>query len=77
VRERITVGSAATVVLYARVRQDGVANPDQVAGASDPTASYTSSVFAWQRDSLSFSGAYGRCTTNCTMLVVEPVTRTP
>jgi filamentous hemagglutinin len=72
VRERITVGSAATVVLYARVRQDGVANPDQVAGASDPTASYTSSVFAWQRDSLSYSNAYGRCTTNCTMLVVEP-----
>ena len=72
VRERITVGSAATVVLYARVRQDGVVNPDQVASAADPTASYTASVFAWQRDALSFSTAYGRCTTHCTMLVVEP-----
>ncbi|WP_332744262.1 hemagglutinin repeat-containing protein, partial [Hydrogenophaga sp.] len=72
VRERITVGSAATVVLYARLRQDGVVNPDQVVGTTDPTATYTSSVFAWQRDTLSYSGAYGRCTTNCTMLVVEP-----
>jgi filamentous hemagglutinin len=71
-RERITVGSATTVVLYAHVRQDGVANPDRVAGASDPTTPYTSNVFDWQRDTLSFSGAYGRCTTNCTMLVVEP-----
>ncbi|WP_300654000.1 hemagglutinin repeat-containing protein [Hydrogenophaga sp.] len=72
VRERITVGSAATVVLHARVRQDDVANPDQVAGAADPTAAYTNGVLAWQRNSLAYSDAYGRCTTHCTLLVVEP-----
>lgn len=57
VRDRVTVG-AGTTVLYATVRQDGVSNPDQVAGAPDAFAADFSGVGEWQRDTLSYSNAY-------------------
>ncbi len=72
VRERVTVASPTTVVLFAQARQDGIANPDQVTGAPDVFASHTATVSAWQRDTLSYTDAYGRCTTQCTMLTVQP-----
>lgn len=69
-RDRVTVG-AGTTVLYALLRQDGVSNPDQVAGAPEAFAADFAGVGEWQRDNLSYSNAYGRCTTQCTVLKVQ------
>jgi filamentous hemagglutinin len=71
VRERVTTG-AGTVVLYASVREDGVANPDQVSDAPDPLAQPLAAVTEWQTNTLSYNSAYGRCSTDCTLLVVQP-----
>lgn len=72
VRERVTAGAPSTVVLFAQGRLDGVTNPDQVSGTPDVFAGYTTTVSQWQRNTLSYSDTYGRCTNNCTMLVVQP-----
>lgn len=72
VRERMAPGAAATVVLYASERRDGVANPDQVAGAPDIFGQAVSAVTEWQSDTLSYGPEHGRCSTACTLLVVQP-----
>jgi filamentous hemagglutinin len=72
VQSRITLGAPTTAVLYVQARHDGVANPDQVPGSADVFAGQTSEVHTWQQDALSYSSAYGRCSTNCTLLVVQP-----
>lgn len=72
VQRRLTVGSPTTAVLYVQERRDGVANPDQVNGAPDVFAAHTREVHTWQQDTLSYSSTWGRCTTNCTLLVVQP-----
>jgi filamentous hemagglutinin len=68
-RERRTIGAAGTQTLYFVGRTDGVFNPDQVSGAPDVFASGVSTVTRWETNSLSYSSAYGRCTTNCVVLV--------
>jgi filamentous hemagglutinin len=72
VQGRLSVGAPTTVVLYAQERRDGVANPDQVSGSPEVFAARTSDVHTWQEDSLSYSNAYGRCSSHCTLLVVQP-----
>lgn len=72
VRGRITVGAPTTITLYASVRQDGVSNPDQVPGSPTVFTADMANVSTWQNDTLSYSNAYGRCTTNCTLLIAEP-----
>ncbi|MCV0441107.1 MAG: hemagglutinin repeat-containing protein [Hydrogenophaga sp.] len=72
VRERVTVGAPTTAVLYVQQRTDNVTNPDQVPGSAHVFASSTASVTSWQRNTLNYSETYGRCSTNCTLLVVQP-----
>jgi len=72
VRERVAPGAAATVVLYASERRDGVANPDQVPGAPEVFGQALSAVTEWQSDTLSYGPEHGRCSTACTLLVVQP-----
>ncbi|MDR6696068.1 hemagglutinin repeat-containing protein [Stenotrophomonas sp. 1337] len=63
-----------TVVLYYVGRQDNQANPDQAgSGADDPFAELThlhpdSPAFRYVDDKLTYSPAYGTCTTNCVQL---------
>ncbi|MBL0917443.1 MAG: hemagglutinin repeat-containing protein [Hydrogenophaga sp.] len=72
VRSRLNVGAPTTAVLYVQQRVDGVANPDQVSGSRDVFAAQTAEVHTWQQNTLDYSNAYGRCSTNCTLLVVQP-----
>ncbi|WP_262084565.1 MULTISPECIES: hemagglutinin repeat-containing protein [Stenotrophomonas] len=63
-----------TVVMYYVGRQDNQVNPDQVAGgADDPFAELStlhpdSPAFRYVDDRLTYSSAYGTCTTNCVQL---------
>ncbi|WCE06374.1 hemagglutinin repeat-containing protein [Pseudoxanthomonas sp. JBR18] len=72
-RSRLDAQSG-TVTVYYFGRQDGQANPDQVAsGADDPFAEVSqilpgSPQFKYVDDSLTYSSAYGTCTTNCVQL---------
>ncbi len=72
VRSRLNVGAPTTAVLYVQQRVDGVANPDQVSGSRDVFATQTAEVHTWQQNTLDYSNAYGRCSTDCTLLVVQP-----
>ncbi|SDR04137.1 hemagglutinin repeat-containing protein [Pseudoxanthomonas sp. CF125] len=63
-----------TVTIYYFGRQDGQANPDQVAaGADDPFTEVAAQqpgdpAFTYVDDTLNYSSAYGTCTTNCVQL---------
>ncbi|MCL7714454.1 hemagglutinin repeat-containing protein [Stenotrophomonas mori] len=63
-----------TITLYYFGRQNGQANPDQVAiGADDPFLELTgiepgSPAFHYVDDTLTYSSAYGTCTTNCVQI---------
>ncbi|MGE0349253.1 hemagglutinin repeat-containing protein [Hydrogenophaga sp.] len=72
VRERVTVGAPTTAVLYVQQRTDNVTNPDQVPGSAHVFAASTASVTSWQHNTLNYNTAYGRCSTDCTLLVVQP-----
>ncbi len=73
-RSRLDVDSG-TVTLYYFDRQDNQVNPDQVAnGADDPFAELSqiepgSPAFSYVSDTLTYSSAYGTCTTHCVQLV--------
>src|SRR5690606_27605660 len=72
-RSRLDV-EAGTVTLYYFGRQDHQANPDQVAvGADDPFAEVSEMPpggpnFSYVDDNLTYTDAYGTCTTNCVQL---------
>ncbi|WP_111190799.1 hemagglutinin repeat-containing protein [Stenotrophomonas maltophilia] len=72
-RARLNVQDG-TVVMYYVGRQDNQVNPDQVAaGADDPFAELAtlhpdSPAFRYVDDKLTYSSAYGTCTTNCVQL---------
>ncbi len=72
-RSRLNVQDG-TVVMYYVGRQDNQVNPDQAAGgADDPFAELTtlhpdSPAFRYVDDRLTYSSAYGTCTTNCVQL---------
>ncbi|WP_232463093.1 hemagglutinin repeat-containing protein [Stenotrophomonas sp. WZN-1] len=72
-RSRLNVQDG-TVVMYYVGRQDNQVNPDQVAGgADDPFAELStlhpdSPAFRYVDDKLTYSSAYGTCTTNCVQL---------
>lgn len=72
-RARLNVQDG-TVVMYYVGRQDNQVNPDQVAGgADDPFAELStlhpdSPAFRYVDDKLTYSSAYGTCTTNCVQL---------
>ncbi|SBV53194.1 filamentous hemagglutinin [Xanthomonas bromi] len=65
---------SGTLTIYYVGRQDNQANPDQVtAGADDPFRELSqiepgSPAFRYTSDTLSYSNAYGTCTTNCVQL---------
>ncbi|WP_414485658.1 hemagglutinin repeat-containing protein [Stenotrophomonas sp. EMP41] len=72
-RARLNVQDG-TVVMYYVGRQNNQVNPDQVAaGADDPFAELAtlhpdSPAFRYVDDKLTYSSAYGTCTTNCVQL---------
>ncbi len=72
-RSRLVMGDG-TMTIYYTGRQDGQANPDQVSsGADDPFLELRhmdpgSPAFSYVSDTLSYSNAYGTCTTNCVQL---------
>ncbi|RYG27987.1 MAG: S-layer family protein, partial [Burkholderiales bacterium] len=68
-RSRYAIASTGEQTLYFTARVDGVSNPDQVAGAADVHAAHTSTVTMWESNTLTYSAAYGRCTTNCVVLM--------
>ncbi|PPU64425.1 two-partner secretion domain-containing protein, partial [Xanthomonas pisi] len=65
---------SGTLTIYYTGRQDNQVNPDQVAsGADDPFRELSqiqpgSPAFRYASDTLSYSSAYGTCTTNCVQL---------
>uniref|UniRef100_UPI0030F3AE5A two-partner secretion domain-containing protein n=1 Tax=Stenotrophomonas sp. G106K1 TaxID=3134792 RepID=UPI0030F3AE5A len=72
-RSRLNVQDG-TVVMYYVGRQDNQINPDQVAsGADDPFTELSglhpdAPPFRYVDDKLTYSNAYGTCTTNCVQL---------
>jgi len=64
--------SDGTRVLYAIGRQDGVANPDQVAGISSGVWQGEEGVAIWDAPAPAFDASYGNCTTACVRLVTQP-----
>src|SRR5690606_34418639 len=72
-RSRLDV-EAGTVTLYYFGRQDNQVNPDQVAvGADDPFSEVSEMppggrTFSYVDDNLTYSNAYGTCTSDCVQL---------
>uniref|UniRef100_UPI003870131C hemagglutinin repeat-containing protein n=1 Tax=Stenotrophomonas pigmentata TaxID=3055080 RepID=UPI003870131C len=72
-RSRIDLADG-TMTIYYTGRQDNQSNPDQVSnGADDPFAELTvlgpgAPAFSYVSDNLTYSNAYGTCTTNCVQL---------
>ncbi|WPB56633.1 DUF637 domain-containing protein [Xylophilus sp. GOD-11R] len=67
-RERLTASDGTRVVYY-QERSDGVANPDQVAGAADTAIWPAQRVITDWDTAVPVDAAYGRCSTACVMLV--------
>ena len=73
-RSRMEGVQEGTFTLYYFGRQDGQANPDQVAdGADNPFLEVSAPspgdpAFGYISDNLTYSNAYGTCTTNCVQL---------
>ncbi len=74
-RSRIDLATGTMTIYYSR-RQDNQSNPDQVSsGADDPFVELSgvgpgSPAFSYVSDTLTYSNAYGTCTTNCVQLTV-------
>jgi filamentous hemagglutinin len=67
-RSRYDISQDGVVVIYYTSRQDGQANPDQVAGAPGAFEGQAVTVTRWETDTLAYNSAYGHCTTNCVRL---------
>jgi len=76
-RARLDV-QGGTMVIYYVLRADNRNNPDQLgAGAEDPfrdlsTSQPGSPAFHYESDNLTYSNAYGTCTTTCVQLITYP-----
>ena len=59
-----------TVTIYYSLRQDGQSNPDQVPGGDDPFAELEAQgrPTNYQSNTITYSDAYGTCTTDCVQL---------
>lgn len=67
-RSRYDISQDGVVVIYYTSRQDGQANPDQIAGAPGAFEGQGTTVTRWETDTLAYNSAYGHCTTNCVRL---------